>query len=299
MALSNSGDGEMNLLVNSYLNQMDIDKLFNEFNNFGQKLIKHDQIKGKLNADIYYKGSWDKNLFLDPSSIEVDAIINIDNGELIELQNLMKIGTYLKQNALTSSIIDTESLDKKLKHIYFQQLTNRIEIKNEVIKIPEMIISSSALDINLSGTHHFDNRIDYKMNFGLQQLIKQRTETEFGMIEDDGSGMRIFMSMKGTAENPIFSMDKTTKKSWRKDKWKKEGQKISAILSEEIQTIFGDKKDTLTFNENYKPLKFELEWDDENDTTKVLLKGDTLKNKPKKFILDSDEDIRDSDDDDY
>ena len=299
LALSNSSDGQMNLLVNSYLNQMDIDKLFKEFDNFGQKLIKHDQIKGKINADIYYKGSWDKNLILDPSSIEANVIINIDNGELIELQNLMKIGTYLKQNTLTSAIIDTEALDKKLSHIYFQQITNRIEIKNEVIKIPEMIISSSALDINLSGTHHFDNRIDYKMNFRLQQLIKQRKETEFGMIEDDGSGMRIFMSMKGTAENPIFSLDKTTKKSWRKDKWKKEGQKISAILSDEIQTIFGDKKDTLTFNENYKPLKFELEWDDENDTTKVLLIGDTLKNKPKKFILESDEDIRDSDDDDY
>lgn len=299
LVLSNSSEGQMNLLINSYLNQIDIDKLFNEFDNFGQKLIKHNQIRGKLNADIYYKGSWDRNLILDPKSIEANVIINIDNGELIELESLMKIGIYLKQNPLTSTIIDTESLDKKLNHIYFQQLSNRIEIKNEVIYIPEMTISSSALDINLAGTHHFDNRIDYKMNFRLQQLIKQRKETEFGMIEDDGSGMRIFMSMTGTSDNPIFSMDKTTKKSWRKDNWKKESENISTILNKEIQTIFGDEKDTLTFNEYDRPLQFELEWDVEEDTTNILLMGDTLKNKPKKFILESDEDIRDSDDDDY
>ena len=306
LTLSNSGDGQMNLLINSYLNQIDIDKLFNEFDNFGQKFIKHDQIKGKLNADIYYKGSWDKNLTLTPSSIEVDAIINIDNGELIELESLMKIGAYLKQNTLTNAIIDTESLDKKLKHIYFEQLTNRIEIKNQVISIPEMMISSSAFDINLSGTHYFDNRIDYKMNFRLQQLIKQRKETEFGIIEDDGSGMRIFMSMIGTSENPIFSMDKTTKKSHRKDKWKKESENINSILNKEIQTIFGQNEKDKTFDENDQPLKFELEWDDETDTTKIriardslAIKNDTLKNKTKNFILDSDEDIRDSDDDDY
>ncbi len=306
LALSNSANGQMNLLINSYLNQIDIDKLFKEFNNFGQKMIKHDQIKGKLNADIYYKGSWDKNLTLDPSSMEVDAIINIDNGELIELQSLMKIGTYLKQNTLTSAVIDTESLDEKLKHIYFQQLTNRIEIKNQVIYIPDMMISSSALDINISGTHHFDNRIDYKMNFRLQQLIKQRKETEFGMIEDDGSGMRIFMSMKGTAENPVFSMDKTAKKSHRKDKRKKESENISSILNKEIRTIFKKNEENKTFDENDKPLKFELEWDDETDTTKVKItrdslanKSDTLNNKPKNFILESDEDIRNSDDDDY
>lgn len=306
LTLSNSGDGQMNLLINSYLNQIDIDKLFDEFDNFGQKFIKHDQINGKLNADIYYKGSWDKNLTLDPSSMEVDAIINIDNGELIELESLMKIGAYLKQNPLTNAIIDTESLDKKLKHIYFEQLTNRIEIKNQVINIPEMMISSSAFDINIAGTHHFDNRINYKMNFRLQQLIKKREETEFGIIEDDGSGMRIFMSMIGTAENPIFSMDKTAKKSHRKDKWKKESENISSILNKEIQTIFGKNEENKTFDENDKPLRFELEWDDETDTTKIGIardslanKNDTLKNKSKNFILESDEDIRNSDDDDY
>jgi len=168
------------------------------------------------------------------------------------------------------------------------------------------MISSSALDINISGTHHFDNRVEYKMNFRLQQLIKHRKETEFGIIEDDGSGMRIFMSMKGTTENPVFSMDKTTKKSYRKDKWKKESENISSILNKEIQTIFGKNKENKTYDATDKPLKFELEWDDETDTTKIKItrdslanKNDTLKVKPKNFILESDEDIRNSDDDDY
>ena len=305
-ALNNSGTGQMNLMLKSTLSQINIDELFREFDNFGQKILKHDQIKGKLSADVFYKGSWDKNLVVDLSSIEVDAIINIDNGELIEVESLRQIGAYLRENSLTNTIIDTEALDKKLNHIKFSQMTNRIKISNKVIHIPVMTIASSALDINIAGTHGFDNRIDYKMNFRLRQLVKQRKETEFGSIEDDGLGMRIFMTMTGTTEKPVFSMDKTAKKTWRKDKWKQEGKNINNIINKELKTIFGDKTGKNTFDPKEKP-KFEIEWDDEDDTTKILITGDslstkkdTLKKKSKKIIFESDKkDIRDTDDDDY
>jgi hypothetical protein len=304
-ALNNSSSGQMNLIVNSTLSQINIDELFRQFDNFGQKIFKSDQIKGTLAADVYYKGSWDKNLTIDPSSIEVDAIINIDDGELINVESLKQIGEYLRENNVTNTIIDTEALDKKLRHIKFDKLTNRIKIKDNVIKIPVMTISSTALDINVSGTHDFDNHIDYKMNFRLRQLVKQRKETEFGSIEDDGLGMRIFMTMTGTTSNPVFSMDKSAKKSWRKDKWKDEGKNINKILKNELQTIFGNQNQNETFDREEKP-KFEIEWDDSDDSTKVVFrhdslrtKNDSLKKKPKKFILEPDEDIRDSDDDDY
>jgi hypothetical protein len=300
--LSNSSTGQMNLSIKSTLSQINIDHLFRQFDNFGQKIFKSEQIKGKLTADIFYKGSWDKDLTIDLSSIEVDAIVNIDDGELINVKSLNQIGEYLRENTLTNSIIDTESLDKKLSHIKFDQMTNRIKINNRVIQIPVMTITSSALDINVSGTHDFDNNIDYKLNFRLRQLVKQRKETEFGTIEDDGLGMRIFMTMSGTTANPVFSMDKAAKKSWKKDKWKDEGENINTILNTEIQAIFGNKEQNKTFGENYEP-KFELEWD---DSTKIVIensnaktKDDSLKKKTKKFILEPEEDIRDTDDDDY
>jgi len=309
-ALNNSGTGQMNLILKSTLSQLNIDELFREFDNFGQKIFRYNQIKGKLSADIFYKSSWDKNLVIDPASIEVDAIISINNGELIGVESLKQIGAYLRKNTLTNTIIDTKALDKNLNHIKFSQLTNRIKIKNKVIHIPVMTIASSALNINIAGTHSFDNHIDYKMNFGLRQLVKQRKETdpkaiEFGSIDDDGLGMRIFMTMTGTTENPVFSLDKSAKKSWRKEKWKDEGKNINAILNKEVQTIFGNKNQNKTFEEKEKP-KFEIEWDDEGDTTKIvvkrdslLTKKDSLKKKTKKFILEPEEDIRDSDYDDY
>lgn len=303
--LTNSNRGQMNLEVKSTLSKINIDQLFREFDNFGQKIFKSNQIKGKLAADVFYKGSWDKNLAIDLSSIEVDAIINIDDGELINVESLKQIGGYLRENIVTNTIIDTDALDKKLKHIKFDQMTNRIKIKNKVVQIPVMTIASSALDINVAGSHDFDNNIDYKMNFRLQQLVKHRKETEFGVIEDDQSGMRIFMTMTGTTENPVFSMDKSAKKTWRKDKWKQESKNINNIINKELKTIFGDKDVKKTFDGKESP-KFEIEWDDADDTTKIgvkldthAIKPDTLKKKTKKFILEPEEDIRDSDDDDY
>ena len=298
MTVDNSPDGSMNLKVKGMLDDIDIDELFREFENFGQNTLRYNQIKGKLTAAINFYGSWDRNLNPDLGSIDADAIVNIDKGELIRVESLMGIGEYLRKNPVAGTVVDTRALDEKLQHIRFSRLTNRIIISGKAVHIPEMTILSSAMDINLSGTHYFDNRINYKLNFYLRQLIKQRKETEFGTIEDDGLGMRIFMNIGGTVDDPVFEMDKESRKSYKKSKWESEKKEVSEIFKNEIRTIFGDNQEKPAAETGER--KFEIEWDDDTIPQQKTVKKDTLKKKRKKFIFEDDEEnVRDADDDDY
>jgi hypothetical protein len=300
LSLHSHENGDLKLEVQGRLMNMEISSLFYELDNMGQDIITDKNLKGQLNADIHFKGRWDKTLDLDLSSINVLANVKVDNGELNDLKSLEQIGEYLKGNAIASAFIDTKGLSKKLKNIRFDQLENQIEIRNQVIYIPEMQVLSDAVDINLSGTHSFSNKIDYSMNFRLREIMKQVKETEFGVIEDDGLGSRIFIRMTGTASNPIFSLDKEAKKAYKKDTWSEEKENINTLLKEEFSTLFGGEKQE---DKATAPKKYTIEWDVDPDSTGQGNKStsDSLKNnkKGKTLIFQTDEDIRDSDDDDY
>lgn len=298
--LSSNNKGDLELEVQGRLENVAINKLFYELDNMGQEIITDKNLNGVLHSDVLFKGTWDKNLELDFSSINVMANVRVDNGELKDLKSLEQIGDYLRSNAIASAFIDTKGLSDKLQNIHFDQLQNQIEIKNKVIYIPEMQILSDAVDINLSGKHSFDNKISYAMNFRLREIMKQKKETEFGIIEDDGLGTRIFLRMDGTTMDPIFTLDKSAKKEWKKETWTEEKKNINTILKDEFSGIFGGEKAEEAKEE---AKKFEIEWDEEPDTSSTSLKtkADTSKidKKGKTLIFQTDEDIRDSDDDDY
>ena len=138
------------------------------------------------------------------------------------------------------------------------------------------------------------------MNFRLREIMKQVKETEFGVIEDDGLGSRIFIRMTGTAMNPIFSLDKEAKKAYKKDTWSEEKKNINSLLKEEFSTLFGGEKQE---DKVVAPKKYTIEWDVDPDSSGQGNKSttDSLKTnkKGKTLIFQTDEDIRDSDDDDY
>ena len=63
---------------------------------------------------------------------------------------------------------------EELKNVKFSTLKNTIRIEHNIIKIPAMEIKSSALSVFISGTHSFDNEIDYQVRLLLSELISQK-----------------------------------------------------------------------------------------------------------------------------
>jgi len=143
----------------------------------------------------------------------------VDNGRLVGVESFKEITESLKATTGARLVIGKDNIDafeRKLKDLKFNRLKNTLLIKEGVISIPLMSIQSSALDIEMSGKHTFENQIDYRFGFRFRD-IKQNEYSEFGTIEDDGTGRFVFMRMYGDLYDPNFEWDKTSSKANNKE----------------------------------------------------------------------------------
>ncbi len=253
---------ENKILITSKVNTKDVDiyQLFYQFENFGQEQIKAGNVKGKTNTTVEFASVFNKQLKVDKDKIYVQADVNIKNGELINYKPALALSKYIEL--------------EELKHIKFNSLTTHIEIKNQTVIIPNTDIKSSALDLTISGTHTFDNNIDYHFKLLLDDVLwkkakkSKKENSEFGYIADDGLGKTtLFIHMKGTVNDYKITYDtKGLKESFRED-LKKEKNTLKNILNDEFGWF---KKDTTIIkNKPPKDDGFQIEWEEEDQDPKT------------------------------
>jgi hypothetical protein len=234
------------MTCDAQMENIDVNKLFAEFEDFGQSFIKQEHLKGTAYADIHFRAWMDSSLNFDPRKIYSQIDIALENGELIELRSMKNIASYIRSSKLIAPFVNEDLLEEKLNHIYFSRVENKIEIKDGMIRVPNMTISSSAMDISAQGTHSFDNNIDYTIGFKVRDILCKGNESEFGTVEDDGLGNSFFLSMQGSSESPEFGYDRLAHKEKRITDRQKEKEVFKDLLKDELP-IFGKKdkkKDT-------------------------------------------------------
>jgi len=154
----------------------------------------------------------------------VQSKFTIEQGELLKFEPMMALSKYIK--------------GADLQNIKFNTLKNTIEIRNRKIFIPAMEIKSTALEMTASGTHSFDNIVDYKIQLLLSQLVGKKVKqmnTEFGTIEDDGLGRtKLFLSMTGPVSNPKIKYDSKGVEQKIVQEVKVEKQNLKTILNKEF-----------------------------------------------------------------
>jgi len=201
-------------VVSSFkLNGIYLDSVFYVFENFYQDFIQDKHLEGQAYADVEMEMVLNEQLHLIPSALISDISATIKNGQLNNFEPLKKLNKY----------IDDESLSK----LRFADLKNEIHIENKTIYIPQMDIKSNATDIRLSGTHTFDQHIDYRVVAPFRGKKKIDPDEAFGAIEDDGSGkLKIFLKITGTTDDYEVSLDKDAVK-----------KKIAGDLKKEVQEL--------------------------------------------------------------
>lgn len=234
-------DAGYSISAHGDIRQVDIRKLFVAFENFGQDFIVADNLRGRGYVDATFRAWMSDALEIEPKSIKSDIDLKLENGELIGLQSMQHIADYMKENKLIAPFVRGDELEKELQHIRFETLENQIAIADECIRIPSMDIQSSAMDITAAGAHWFDQRIDYTVTLYLRDLLIQKDQSEFGVMEDDGLGNRFYLSMKGTIDNPEFGYDRLARKEQRKKDRQESKEAFKEALKEELGGIF--KKD--------------------------------------------------------
>ena len=246
-AFADNNKNRLDVVMQTSFSNININKLFTSFNNFGQNTLIDKNIKGVATATVDFSGTWSNRLEVDEKSIQTNCLLNVERGELIDFKPLESLSNYV-------------SLDE-LKHIKFQTLQSKIEIKNRVITIPQTNIKNSALNINFWGTQTFDYDIDYHIQLLLSDYLskkRKRNDDEFGPVENDPENKRsAFILMTGNLDNPIIKYDKKGLKQKIKADIKAEKQNIKQIFREEFGLF---KRDTTkTAKQKKSEQQFELE----------------------------------------
>ena len=232
LGLLNSLDYEVQL--KSVLNGININRLFDEMNDFGQKYITKDQLKGSLNSTVQLSFLLNENWDFKLPTLVGDADFTIVNGELINVVPMVKLGGFFKVG--------------HFEHMLFDTLSNHLFFENQVISIPEMLVASNTVDFVISGTHSFENQIDYELKVNMKKLfLKQNSiiDRSFNYFEaDNKGGMNLFLTMKGDGSDPEIAYNVKALSKQIGESMAKEQQELQKAKEREKQ-LRAQRKDSL------------------------------------------------------
>lgn len=214
--LKPSTDRAWDLRTTAECSSIDIRELFTQFDQFGQDFLQDKHVKGKGDAEIDFRASYDQDWNLDRQSLVANADIRLQDGELIQHPAMSDIMAAVNEKKLLRPFVRTHELEQELQHIRFKTLENTISIDRGRVQIPAMRIASDAMEIVIAGEHTFEQNIDYRIAFNLRDVLINTDNPEF-LIEDDGLGHVIHLKMSGTTANPEIGLDKEQVKENRKE----------------------------------------------------------------------------------
>jgi hypothetical protein len=189
-----------------------VDSLFYVFKNFNQSFVESQHLKGQAAADINFELVLNERLKLIPPTLVADISTVIKNGELINFEPLQKLNKYL----------DDEGLSK----LKFADLKNDIHIENKTVYIPQMQIKSNVTTLQISGTHTFDQQIDYRVIAPLINKTKIDITEAGDALETQAGQLKLFLRIFGTTENYQIKYDTDAVR-----------KKIASDLKKEVQEL--------------------------------------------------------------
>ena len=190
-----------------------LDSIFYVFENFQQDFIQDKHLKGQTSADVNLEMVLNPNLRLFQETLVGDITASIRNGELNNFEPMKKLNRFLN--------------DEGLSHMRFSELKNDIHIENKTIYIPQMEIRTNVTTVRFSGTHTFDQRIDYHVVAPLRNNRNINYQEAKGALEEDGSGQsKLFLKITGTTDNYRVTYDTEAVK-----------KKIASDLKNEVKEL--------------------------------------------------------------
>jgi hypothetical protein len=216
------------------LNGIHADSVFYVFENFDQNFIIDKHLKGQAYADVALEFSLNQNLKLYQETLVSDISTSIKNGELNNFEPMKKLNKYLN--------------DEGLSKLRFSDIKNDIHIENKTIYMPEMEVRTNVTAIKISGTHTFDQRIDYRIIAPLRNNKHVNSVEAKEALQEDGSGQsKLYLRINGTTDNYRVIYDTESVK-----------KKITTDLKKEVREL----KDAFKNKGTQEKKELELEEDE-------------------------------------
>ena len=147
-------------LAKTDIEDVDIAECLRQSDNFGQTYITDQNIKGRVNSLGLYNFYWDTDWNILTSKSRGLVSLNVQNGELLNLDILKQFSSYVK----------VQDLNK----VRFIELDNYLEITGKNVYIPTMFIQSNAANFTMSGHHSTDNELLYNLQVNAGQILMDK-----------------------------------------------------------------------------------------------------------------------------
>lgn len=285
-------NGNIGASAEAKLYNLDISQLFYSFNNFGQKQLTSEHLKGTVSGYSSFSANFDSVMKIQSPSIKSESSLTILDGELNAFYPLMALSRFIEV--------------EELENIKFNTLENNILIKDSQVIIPVMDIRSNALDLSASGAHGFDNRYDYRLKLKLSDILYNKTKEskrrEFEVAADESDTRTVFLKIHNDGSETHVELDREKTAQKIRNDLREEKSELKKILNEELGLFKQDKEvqeQKKQSGESREIFKFEFS---EENTDSVLtptkkkrrglfqkkdLKKDSIQNKPAEiFVID-------------
>lgn len=196
------------LMLESHIESVDVSKLFNGFNNFGQEAITAKNLKGSLTADLHLSGALSDKAKMIEHSLKGKIDFSLTQGQLIDFEPMVKINEKVLKS-------------KDLSEIYFAELKNELDIDSTMMTVHRMEIRSTAFTLYVEGTYDLKTGADMSLQIPLSNLKKNKDQNPDIPPDSKGNDSKAGLSLRLRAKT---GDDGKLKISW--DPFKKALKKI-------------------------------------------------------------------------
>lgn len=138
----------MQVFFRAGLNQMDLNKLLVDFDNFDQTDITSDNLTGIMTANFDgYSEVINMGDSIPMEKIRMLGNLKLENGSIVNLEMLKELDRYVNM--------------RELNNIQFQTLETSVFIRNNNIYLPQTDIKSTAMNVSAFGMQSFADDFEY------------------------------------------------------------------------------------------------------------------------------------------
>ena len=221
---------------------LDLQTMMAQCENFGQEVITDQNLHGRLSGRMVLWAYWNDKGDFEMNRLHAFADLQGNDGELVNLKMLEDFSTFVHL--------------EDLRRVKFTNMQDYIEISNQKLYLPAMFIQSNALNLTLSGTHTFDNDIDYKMKINAGQVLMNRIrkqDNDLDPLPAEKGLFNLYYTIVGNLDK--YEM-KRGKKAVKADFEQSEGRKkvIAAAIDAEFRQVAANANLTASLTPVVLPL---------------------------------------------
>ncbi|MES2332734.1 MAG: AsmA-like C-terminal region-containing protein [Bacteroidota bacterium] len=173
------------------MKNVDAQKVWYEFENFGIPALSYKNIKGQLSVDARVSLLLDKSGDFDMKTMKGDADFSIKQGALINFRPLQDVQTFVFKN-------------RDFSDISFAEIKDKISFDKGSVTINRMEINSTVMSLFVEGVYGLNGNTDISIQVPLSNLKKRgKAYIPENAGADKGGGMSVFLRAKTDDDGAI------------------------------------------------------------------------------------------------